>query len=317
MIHDLSSYSRLDTLHDIIDSDNQALVVINRFDISLGFGDGSVEKVCLENDIHTDTFLAVLNYLSGKKWKQYEIDLMTLIGYLRRSHTSFLDYALPGIKKSLIEGIHDNDATEISLVILKFFDSYMNEVADHMNYEDSVIFSYVENLVKGNITNRFQISEFSSSHNHMAGKLTDLTNLFIYKFKQKNNEMINNALMQLLNCGKDLIQHCDIENSMLFPQISKLERQVRMSNEIEESKEEENDTEDADALSNREKEVLRYIAMGLSTKEIADKMFLSHHTVNTHRKNIGTKLNIHSVTGMAVYAILHHIIDISEIDLPE
>lgn len=314
---DFSCFSRLDTLHEIIDTNYQALMVINRFGIALGFGDGSVEKVCHDNDVHTDTFLAVLNYICGKRWKHFDIDLISLISYLRRSHISFLEYALPSIKKTLIEGIHENDASEISLVILKFFDAYMNEVAEHMNYEDSVIFTYTENLLEGKITDRFQISDFSSSHNHMAGKLTDLTNLFIYKFKQKNNELINNALLQLLNCGNDLIQHCEIENSMLFPQLLKLEREVRLSNEIAESVTEEHEENETDSLSNREKEVLRYIAMGLSTKEIADKMFLSHHTVNTHRKNIGTKLNIHTVTDMAVYAILHHIIDISEIDLPE
>lgn len=69
-------------------------------------------------------------------------------------------------------------------------------------------------------------------------------------------------------------------------------------------------------LTDREKEVLRWIAHGLSTKEIADKMYLSIHTVNTYRKNIGEKLNIHSVAGLAVYSVLHHIIDIHDIEIP-
>lgn len=42
----------------------------------------------------------------------------------------------------------------------------------------------------------------------------------------------------------------------------------------------------SDILSNREIEVIRYIAKGLNTEEIAAKLYLSKHTVRTHRKNI-------------------------------
>lgn len=185
-----------------------------------------------------------------------------------------------------------------------------------MGYEDTVIFSYVENLFKGVMSDRFKIADFSSSHDHMAAKLHDLKELFIYKYKQKNNEMINTALLHLMLCGKELIQHCEIENNLLFPQVEKLEREMH-NRQAAPAQPEDNQAEPLnDVLTDREKQVLRWIALGLSTKEIADKMFLSFHTVNSYRKNIGYKLNIHSVTGMAFYAVLHHIIDIKEIEIP-
>ena len=56
-------------------------------------------------------------------------------------------------------------------------------------------------------------------------------------------------------------------------------------------------------LSQREKEVLCKIAEGFTNKEIADKLFLSAHTVATHRKNIIAKLNIHSAAGLTLYAL--------------
>lgn len=49
--------------------------------------------------------------------------------------------------------------------------------------------------------------------------------------------------------------------------------------------------ESLDKLTEREKEVLGLIAQGLTDKEMADKMFISLHTVKTHRKNILTKTN--------------------------
>jgi len=58
-----------------------------------------------------------------------------------------------------------------------------------------------------------------------------------------------------------------------------------------------------DHLTNRETEVLSHIAEGLTSREIAEKLFLSLHTVNTHRMNIMKKLNIHDTAGLVKYAI--------------
>jgi len=58
-------------------------------------------------------------------------------------------------------------------------------------------------------------------------------------------------------------------------------------------------------LSTREIEVLIEIANGLSSKEIANKLNISVHTVNTHRKNITHKTGIKSLAGLGVYAMLH------------
>ncbi len=68
-------------------------------------------------------------------------------------------------------------------------------------------------------------------------------------------------------------------------------------------------------LTQREKEILRLVAMGHSNKEIADSLFISIHTVITHRKNVTGKLGIKSISGLTVYAIINRLIDPSQIDL--
>lgn len=65
-------------------------------------------------------------------------------------------------------------------------------------------------------------------------------------------------------------------------------------------------------ISAREADILKYIAMGYSNKEIADKLFLSAHTVVTHRKNITRKLGIKTAPGLTIYAILNKIIDVND-----
>ncbi len=67
-------------------------------------------------------------------------------------------------------------------------------------------------------------------------------------------------------------------------------------------------------LTQREKEILKQVAMGYSNKEIADSLFISIHTVITHRKNITGKLGIKSISGLTVYAIINRLIDPEMID---
>ena len=61
-------------------------------------------------------------------------------------------------------------------------------------------------------------------------------------------------------------------------------------------------------LTEREREVLQLIAEGMTNQEIADQLCISVRTVDTHRKNIMAKLDIHSVAGLVKYAIRHKIV---------
>lgn len=72
----------------------------------------------------------------------------------------------------------------------------------------------------------------------------------------------------------------------------------------------ENETKkgDDDTLSEREREIVELVALGKTNKEISDKLFISPHTVITHRKNITAKLGIKTIAGLTVYAILNGII---------
>lgn len=68
------------------------------------------------------------------------------------------------------------------------------------------------------------------------------------------------------------------------------------------------------SLSERELDVLKLIALGMSNKEIADKLFISIHTVISHRKNITQKLGIKSVAGLVTYVTVNKILDINTLE---
>lgn len=71
--------------------------------------------------------------------------------------------------------------------------------------------------------------------------------------------------------------------------------------------------EEEEQLTPREKDVVIAVVKGLTNKEIADEFCLSPHTIITHRRNIARKLNIHSPSGLTIYAIMNKLVSLDDI----
>jgi DNA-binding NarL/FixJ family response regulator len=90
---------------------------------------------------------------------------------------------------------------------------------------------------------------------------------------------------------------------------SKITKKLQqVNNSLPESKQENEE------LTDRELEILISIVKGLTNKEIADKHFISIHTVISHRKNIVRKIGIKSVSGLTVYALLNNLISYEDVE---
>lgn len=61
-------------------------------------------------------------------------------------------------------------------------------------------------------------------------------------------------------------------------------------------------------LTEREIEIIELVASGLTNKEIAEKLFISHRTVDTHRTNVMKKVNVTNVAGLIRFAFSHNLI---------
>jgi len=77
----------------------------------------------------------------------------------------------------------------------------------------------------------------------------------------------------------------------------------KRKNEIELSPEIEDDFEKKIGLSEREMEVLKLVANGYKSKEISERLFISQHTVQSHRKSIMKKLELHSAAEIVKFAL--------------
>lgn len=77
----------------------------------------------------------------------------------------------------------------------------------------------------------------------------------------------------------------------------------------------EEEESEPDSLSQREKEIVGCVVRGMTNKEIAEKLYISVHTVITHRRNITRKLQIHSAAGLTIYAIVNKLVELSEVKM--
>lgn len=115
-------------------------------------------------------------------------------------------------------------------------------------------------------------------------------------------------LYSLIN--KNLLRYYD-EQISIYDSLDELKQKLEQfgAEEIEESK----DEDEQQILSGREKEIVICVVKGMTNREIADHLYLSTHTVITHRRNIARKLQIHSASGLTVYAIVNKLVELSDI----
>lgn len=102
------------------------------------------------------------------------------------------------------------------------------------------------------------------------------------------------------------------ESVSIFDDLDTLAKKIGgLLNQKDEAEDEETDSQET--LSQREKEIVICVVKGMTNKEIAEKLFLSIHTVITHRRNISKKLQIHSAAGLTIYAIVNKLVALSDV----
>lgn len=307
-------------MRDLIADNSLLLMAISRFGIPLRFANRTIAEIGAETGVDADTFLSVANMVSGRPYDVESVDLASLMAYLKRAHVFFLDFFLPAIRRKLISAIDYSRSHDTALIILRFFDEYVEEVHRHMEYENRMLFGYIDSLLNHTeIDGNYSIDVFASHHDAISEKLSLLKDVLIRYSPEANTDTLNSVLFDIINCEADLISHCQVEDKLLVPAVKRAEAERCMDNP---KKTLSSDGDDAvsvgaadDVLSLREKEIIICIARGMSNKEIADRLCISVHTVTTHRRNICAKLEIHSPAGLTIYAILNGLIDPKDVEL--
>ena len=314
-------YEADDKMISMIRDNYDLLQSLGSFGINLGFGDKTVMETCEDNHVDTYTFLAVVNFTVngyGEFEEDEKISVPTLLHYLEASHSYFLDFQLPYIRRELRESLDEHES--LAKLILRFYDEYAHEIRRHMRYEQKTLFPYVQSLIEGRPTSDYNVETFSKHHGSADKKLRELKLLIIKYLPQDglHNNQLTATLHDIYENEVWLRQHAQVEDHIFVPAIRRLERLAKQSDvtrNISDMVFKAGGGQNPDALSDREKDVVISLVQGMSNKEIADHLCISVNTVITHRRNIARKLQIHSPAGLTIYAIVNNLVDISSVKL--
>ena len=316
----LKMYEPTDKMITLIKDNYSVLQALGSFGINLGFGDKTVRETCEMNNVDTYTFLAVVNFTINDFTifeDDEQISVPTLLHYLEASHTYYLDFQLPFIRRELEESLSHDD--QLGRLIMRLYDEYSQEIRRHMKYEEKTLFPYVQSLLDGHPMNDYNIETFSKHHEQTDKKLREVK-LMIIKYLPSNahlNNKLTATLYDIYNNEEWLHQHAEVEDHIFAPAIRRLERQTKQQDVTKNISTMvfKGGQDNADALSEREREVIIAVVQGMQNKEIADHLCISINTVITHRRNIARKLQIHSAAGLTIYAIVNGLVDITSVKL--
>ena len=297
---------------DLISDNYSMLQGLSAFGIRLGFGDKTVEEVCQQQGVDSYTFLTVVNFLiNGYMPKETDerISVATLLGYLRASHSYFLDFQLPTIRRKLEETLNTKDS--LAGLILKLYDEYAHDIRVHMRYEEKTLFPYVEALLRGENKSTYNVDIFAKHHSDTTGKFQELKNIIIKYLPQDGfaNNQLTATLYEIYNNEEWLSNHGQVEEILFVPAIRIMERKIKNDDVTSKITAMIRNVNSKEEVSEREKEIIVCLVQGLSNKEVAAKLFISVNTVITHRRNIARKLQIHSLAGLTIYAIANNLIE--------
>lgn len=279
----LNKYS---VMADVLAAHNELIPVLNRFGIRLGVGDKTILELCREHMLNPDFILTVLNvYLDENYLPEASLPLFdaeSIADYFQQTVESYIHELMPNIGKHLnafiaISGSENKELGVLNNLFLKFKEKMTEHLQNQTLFDDDFPYEL----------------------------LHDLKNILIrHLSKEFNQNLIYAVIFSVHSFGKDLAAHNRLRIKVLRPKLEELDSTgIRHLHHIISGEHPQQPDRHLDHLTNREEEILRLIVKGYLNKEIAEKLNISHNTVLTHRKNIISKTEIKTVSGLTFYAI--------------
>lgn len=220
--------------YDLILENPDLLLILEHLGLETILGDLTVDDYCQKNHIKTEVIITISNLYNGFHnidINNFEIsDIELIVKFLKNSHNYYLKQKYPEIRE-IIDTIQLNSNNKEIHLISLFFNEYFNEVVEHLEYEDKIVFPYITNKLKryDDITNRFSVQEYQEHHTDIEFKLNELCTLLLKHIKLENADYLKTKLLKrILELEQDLYVHSIIEDKILIPLVYQLENDYKL-----------------------------------------------------------------------------------------
>lgn len=213
---------------NLISKNPSLLILMEHFDLDFIVHEKTIEQLCKEHNINEDLFISFCDLYNGKNVlnsENYtEADIEIIIRFLKNTHSFYKNDKYIEIRGFIEELYKENDLPEVKL-IGKFFDEYMHEVVEHLDYEDQTVFPYIDRLLKDSESAKgFSVNEYRVHHTDIESKLADLKSLLLKHIPLKEKRSLRRKLLvSLSEFESDLAIHSLIEENLLIPLVINIE----------------------------------------------------------------------------------------------
>lgn len=310
-------FTLTDKIATIVASNYKQVLLLEHLGISLMVGEKTVQEICNEYRINPSLYLCFASLFATGRIDQTPLlnayDVQVMVRYLQNSHRYYLTERIPQLQH-YVQLLCQQNQSKGTQLLHQFVQNYINEITEHFEYENNIVFEHILSLSTKHSTNSpYNAIDYKDQHENINSTLADIKGLLV-KYLPINEE--DTLRRKLLNCLFDLEQdlriHSQIEDQLLIPLVEKLDP-TSPQNSISEANASCKTATESLVLSERESAVLLLLLEGYANKEVADQLHISTHTVISHRKNICKKTGIKSLAGLTIYAIQNGLIEVTDL----
>lgn len=223
-------FSANDSFIELIERNPYLLLVVEHLGKMDYQKNVTITDFCKQSKLPLHVFVPLVNIYSNNdihinlnEWKKK--DVLILIDFLANSHNYYKKEKYPLIN-SLLQDLKNNVNSNETKLLIKFFNEYFDEVLEHLEYEENIVFPYVREMLKESKTKRtgFSSDEYQEHHNDIEEKLSDLKTLLMHHVKfGKYSHIGRQIIFHLFELEYDLHAHSKIEETLLIPLIKRFE----------------------------------------------------------------------------------------------
>ena len=213
----------------VIGDDPKVLYLMRQLGFKLGFGDLSLDEVCIASGINPELFSILCDIYTTDN-PQIDLDSLSsadipvLLRFLRVTHKHYLEVS----SVALHENVHKMTefcTPENSDIVGRFFDGFDAEMKRHIDFEEDVVFSYIEGLLRGERNSLLSVGMIAEMHSNVEEKLEDFKNIVMnYLPGSSTSDVRYDVLIQILKSEDILRRHTAVEDRVLLPLAEMLEQ---------------------------------------------------------------------------------------------